>query len=413
MNDVPELFVQAVGINYPNVAGLLLSMFLDTDGAYMKPELNQIIIAFNFRMQHEKVNARRQAHATLEGQTEAEVSSAPAPAPRTTGQSNLKGTSCVDYTGKTNPCKRLVDCNVINPSLRPSRGKRDSKWNAAWKHFITYCSGTSEDNTKFLKFIKSKHPDDPKSDKAISELSHAHSVTAVDSCSELDESQDEGIVSAACILHNTDCEDSESDSFHHDCEGSKSDSITDCEDDDSDNGCRLTNREDEDTSDDPISAACLVQKVVASGQKQQKLSDSWIIDTGSQTHLVNDHTKADFKAVSKGSGSLLSGSTAFEIVATGTCTLTFETGNSKSRTLHLSNVAYCPGFQVNIVSHALLKKVGIWYHGFENALYSRKTDDKPFDRLYYKLRTVQQLICLPLVTTGNGAPPQHDWPLTP
>ncbi|EGP82155.1 uncharacterized protein MYCGRDRAFT_97842 [Zymoseptoria tritici IPO323] len=129
-----------------------------------------------------------------------------------------------------------------------------------------------------------------------------------------------GFVSAACLItnaiNNTLCEDHESNRQSL-CKDHKSDrnsgiSINDCEDldshSDTSTGCPFNDPKDSESDGHTICesseldrikfiAAYPIEKRAASVSKLQKLSNSCIIDSGSQTYLINDRTKADFKAV--------------------------------------------------------------------------------------------------------------------
>ena len=101
------------------------------------------------------------------------------------------------------------------------------------------------------------------------------------------------------------------------------------------------------------------------------LSESTLLDNCGATHVVND-----IRLLDKGSfvperpgRTVEAGSSSLPILGRGTRTIKSILNGKKGKVdLVLNNVAIVEGFHVNIVSEALLRKRGAWYHGYDGTL---------------------------------------------
>ena len=110
--------------------------------------------------------------------------------------------------------------------------------------------------------------------------------------------------------------------------------------------------------------------VVMATQAKFNTADRWILDSCSETHVINDPTKAQFTPTAMPNGMLIvSANTYFSVVCIGTAVLSIG-----GITLTLNDVAYCPGFHINIVSEPRLRTKGAWVHGKTDTLYWTRTD---------------------------------------
>jgi hypothetical protein len=101
------------------------------------------------------------------------------------------------------------------------------------------------------------------------------------------------------------------------------------------------------------------------------LSESTLLDNCGATHVVND-----IRLLDKGSFvperpgcTVEAGSSSLPILGRGTRTIKSILNGKKGKVdLVLNDVAVVEGFHVNIVSEALLRKRGAWYHGYDGTL---------------------------------------------
>ena len=139
-----------------------------------------------------------------------------------------------------------------------------------------------------------------------------------------------------------------------------------------------------------------------------KLEDGWLIDSGSDTNLINDWTKAEFRAERLGrpDEKIKSGSTTFPVVAIGKAKLVIG-----KVTFILHDTVYCPGFHTSIISHSQLRKFGVWWHGGENSLY-RYYSDKPPQKIIQLIMPNDNLPYLDIQTPPTDSSyPIHQWPV--
>lgn len=95
----------------------------------------------------------------------------------------------------------------------------------------------------------------------------------------------------------------------------------------------------------------------------------WVFDTGSDTHLCNDITK--FVNYTQNSSHVSVGDTTTKIEGFGTV-LVQPTESPDQTVFELTNVAYSPGFHLNLISAGLAEKAGAWYNGRKGHLESNK-----------------------------------------
>lgn len=92
------------------------------------------------------------------------------------------------------------------------------------------------------------------------------------------------------------------------------------------------------------------------------LEEGWILDTGSDCHIVNHYLRANFTPEREPIINTMNvGNLSIDIVAYGTCTLRLDTVNGGILNLTLRNVAYVPNFHVNVISEGLLTNAGFYF----------------------------------------------------
>ena len=125
--------------------------------------------------------------------------------------------------------------------------------------------------------------------------------------------------------------------------------------------------------------ACLIQGQLGRGiyntmeSTPHPLTQCTVFDTGGAMHLVNDISLLDGQeyAPSPSSDYVESGTTRIPIIGRGTRTIkgiTTRPDSEPNGDLILSNVAYIPGFHVNIVSETKLREAGLWFLGIDSTL---------------------------------------------
>jgi hypothetical protein len=101
------------------------------------------------------------------------------------------------------------------------------------------------------------------------------------------------------------------------------------------------------------------------------LSESTLLDNCGATHVVNDVQMLDEGTFVKElpGRTVEAGSSSLPVIGRGTRTIkSILNGKNGKVDLVLRNVAVVEGFHVNIVSEALLRKKGAWYHGYDGTL---------------------------------------------
>ncbi|KAK6592633.1 reverse transcriptase domain protein [Botrytis cinerea] len=125
--------------------------------------------------------------------------------------------------------------------------------------------------------------------------------------------------------------------------------------------------------------ACLIQGQLGRGiyntmeSTPHPLTQCTVFDTGGAMHLVNDISLLDGQEYtpSPSSDYVESGTTRIPIIGRGTRTIkgiTTRPDSEPNGDLILSNVAYIPGFHVNIVSETKLREAGLWFLGIDSTL---------------------------------------------
>ncbi|KAK6597775.1 reverse transcriptase domain protein [Botrytis cinerea] len=125
--------------------------------------------------------------------------------------------------------------------------------------------------------------------------------------------------------------------------------------------------------------ACLIQGQLGRGiyntmeSTPHPLTQCTVFDTGGAMHLVNDISLLDGQEYtpSPSSDYVESGTTRIPIIGRGTRTIkgiTIRPDSEPNGDLILSNVAYIPGFHVNIVSETKLREAGLWFLGMDSTL---------------------------------------------
>ena len=254
---------------------------------------------------------------------------------------------CSDLTGKPSDkcCASRGECTVINPKHRPEN--RSKQWK---QYFNTYISKLREMSNPY----------------SLPRRFHDTEVIAL-----LDSAKSNSVVAATTIAND---EDSPAECTMACIAGSSS-------------------------------AATGPSATVLSTQSAMDMSNSWALDTCADVHVVNHQCKASFTATSVPSNNHVKvGNTAVNIVAYGTCELWATTIEGKPFKFTLSNVAYVPGFHLNLISESKLKKAGFWFHGLEDKVYSAK--GKPILQLHRPDGS------LPFfkVTTTASEPLVYYWP---
>jgi hypothetical protein len=84
-------------------------------------------------------------------------------------------------------------------------------------------------------------------------------------------------------------------------------------------------------------------------QKGYKLVNSWILDSGADTHLYNDRTRFKFERMAADDDTLIAGKITYSIEAFGSVEISIQTLNGP-RYITLLNVALVPDYFTNIAS---------------------------------------------------------------
>lgn len=116
-----------------------------------------------------------------------------------------------------------------------------------------------------------------------------------------------------------------------------------------------------------------IYSTMASDSILHPLSLSTILDSGGAMHLVNDISLLDRQeyTLSPVSDYIESGTTRFQIVGRRTRTIKsvmIRPGGAEKGNLILKNMAYIPGFHINIVSETKLRDTGLWFLGLDSIL---------------------------------------------
>src|ERR1700712_1880732 len=235
----------------------------------------------------------------------------PSSTPRT---SRSKG--CMHLTGKPEAenCSTLVACPVTNPKHRPAAKDRSP----TFKKYLNNYFVKLKSDSNLLSAMRKKFKEDKERDEYLDRVNK----------------KNEGTSSSSLTSASTSKPVIDTGNFSHDAHY----------------------------------AQHVIPTVLRTEHTQPfDTSDMWAYDSCANVHVVNHHLKASFEPEYTVLGaSIRAGSTVFQVVAYGTCTLDIG-----PVILTLRDVAYAPGFHTNIISHCLLEKSGIWWHGYENALYRR------------------------------------------
>jgi hypothetical protein len=96
-------------------------------------------------------------------------------------------------------------------------------------------------------------------------------------------------------------------------------------------------------------AAFVTSAVFTVDRNSYKLKDSWILDSGANSHVSNDLTRFKFDRKTNKSDTLILGKTVYQIEAFGTIEITIQSPNGL-KPIDLINVTLVPGFFTNIAS---------------------------------------------------------------
>ena len=96
-------------------------------------------------------------------------------------------------------------------------------------------------------------------------------------------------------------------------------------------------------------AAFATSAVFTVDRDSYELKESWILDSGANSHVCNDPTRFKFDRKAGKSDTLISGKTVYQIEAFGTVEITVQ-GPNGPKPIDLINVALVPGFFTNIAS---------------------------------------------------------------
>lgn len=99
-----------------------------------------------------------------------------------------------------------------------------------------------------------------------------------------------------------------------------------------------------------------------------ELRDSWIADTGSDTHICNDLSRFYTLQECTEGEELCFGNSSMPILGFRMTNVIGDQDEGKKATLSLSEVAYIPGLHTNIVSMQRAKCFGIFHNGRLNRL---------------------------------------------
>lgn len=106
----------------------------------------------------------------------------------------------------------------------------------------------------------------------------------------------------------------------------------------------------------------------------RSLRDEWILDTGASSHVCND--KRDFVTLSEATSTLRTGDTVSAVKGYGDAYMAVVCPTTGRKELvRLRNVAYAPGFHVNLVSYSLAKDANFKWNEDEN--YLQDSDGTP------------------------------------
>lgn len=147
-------------------------------------------------------------------------------------------------------------------------------------------------------------------------------------------------------------------------------------------------------------------KVMLNHQRvDQDDKNRWLLDGGSNAHIINDFTKADFIPESIPSDVVIyAGNTTLRPVCRGRATLSIPGLGGEKILLHLRNVLYVPGYHLNIVAAPVMRKQG---------LFLDERDDIWYDSSNAKVTRVVRRSELPFLNTetiGRDAPTILKWP---
>ena len=169
-----------------------------------------------------------------------------------------------------------------------------------------------------------------------------------------------------------------------------------------------------DRSERSVVAVTISSSAIALANRSTvNLADRWGLDTCSDIHVVNDPSKADFTPTRQPPANLKLdvGNTSLPVVAIGNCQLRMTDPQGNAFNLTLTDVAYVPGFHINLVSERRLRKAGLWYHGKDNLLYQTSSDGHDIPALQLE-RPTMSLPFLTIVTppTRDGGL-VYNWPV--
>nr|POE73236.1 hypothetical protein CFP56_73750 [Quercus suber] len=91
-------------------------------------------------------------------------------------------------------------------------------------------------------------------------------------------------------------------------------------------------------------------------------SDLWLYNPGSDIHVINDSSKAGFVLTDTTVRVIKAGNVTIQTAGCGTAQLSLYDHRCRRKvTVTLNDVAYIPGFHVNIVSELRLRQKGYWF----------------------------------------------------
>jgi hypothetical protein len=100
-----------------------------------------------------------------------------------------------------------------------------------------------------------------------------------------------------------------------------------------------------------------------------EIKDTWILDSGSNLHICNDHKRFIFERMATEDDKFSAGKTEYSIEAYGSVNITVDTPNG-SRTVKLLDVALAPGFLTNTASLDKFTSKGVHWDTQKQCLYA-------------------------------------------
>lgn len=168
----------------------------------------------------------------------------------------------------------------------------------------------------------------------------------------------------------------------------------------------MANQEQKRSPKTPINAATF-HAISLAARQEHTVQDRWMLDGGSNVHIINDMTKANFEITQTVQKTIDVGDGHVTARAIGKCHLVVKDVDGNDLDIFLKDVNYVPNFHLNVISDSVLIKHGVFFRNDIDTTF-RKLEDGTEQQLFKVIR----LLGCPFLDIVTPPKPSADNPRT-